>query len=151
MKTLATLTIRVQNYSVVATKPELMKKLRKLTIDSYSGMNRELNNFEKIIHTRKVDCQILLAYRSRVLAGWALLSREPSNFNFPNTGRGFDPIDGVLFEVFIDTSYRKQGIGTELLKVARRKANGKRLCICPWDGPSDAFFYKFRKINAKEL
>jgi GNAT superfamily N-acetyltransferase len=114
-------------------------------------MNHELNNFEKIRQTRPVNCQILTAYRNRELVGWALLSKERSHFGFHNSHNGFDPVDGIMFQVFIDPAYRKQGIASELLKVAKRKANGNRLCVCPHDGPSEKFYGNFKNYQPKHL
>jgi GNAT superfamily N-acetyltransferase len=146
-----TLTIKVADYNMVATKPDMVKQLRKLTLSPYSGMNHELNLFERIRKTRPVDCQILTAYRNRELVGWALLSREKTTFTFHNARDGFDPADGILFQVFIAPGFRKQGIASELLKVARRKANGHRLCVCPHDVPSTKFYSNFENYNAKHL
>jgi ribosomal protein S18 acetylase RimI-like enzyme len=150
LKNFLTLTVRVQDYNLVAGKPELLKKLRKLTLSPYSGMNYELNNFERIAKVRKVDCKIITVYKESKLVGWAMLSKEPSDFLFRYVD-GHDPSNGVLFQVFIHKDYRKQGIATELLRIARRKANRRRLCVCPHDYISEKFYDKFKSYNAKYL
>lgn len=150
LKNFFTLTIRVQDFNIVRTKPELMKQLRKLILTPRSGMNYCLDGLEKISQHRPADCKILTAYRSQELVGWALLSKEETDFVFLNTCTGFDPSQGTLFQVFIHPDYRRQGIATELLKVARRKANS-RLCICPWDTTSEGFYNGFRSFRFKRM
>lgn len=145
------LNIHVENFNTILTKPELLKKLRKLTLNHFSGMNHELNNFEKIAQTREVKCKILLAYNKDEVIGWALLSREPSSYYFGKSPKGYDPINGVLFQVYISYVYRRLGIGSELLKVARRKAGPYKLCFCPWDTISNKFYGKFKHYKHKKL
>ena len=152
LKNLLTLTIRVEDYTLVANKPGMIEKLRELTIAPYSGMNHELTSFESISRYRQVNCQILTAYRRGELVGWALLSKEKSDFYFPNASEGFEPTrDGVMFQVFIHPNHRREGIASELLKVARRKVSGDRLAICPHDSPSINFYGNFTHYNHKML
>lgn len=137
------MTIYVEDYNLVAARPELIKKLRALTISKYSGMNFELNNFEKISSFRKVNCKILTAYNLNKLVGWALLSKEPSNFTFQRSFNGFESNgEGAMFQVYVDYPHRKQGIANELLKTAMRKE--PKLYVCPHDDLSSALF---KKIN----
>lgn len=144
------LVIRVEDFNSVITKPDLLKKLRKLTLYPFSGMNQELNKWEKLVKTRPVNVKILLAYKLRGLVGWAILSHEDSDCTY-ESGQTFRATDGVLFEVFIDPNHRRQGIASELIKVARRKAGLYRLCIVPWDEASDKFYEKFSNYNAKHI
>ena len=141
------LTIRVQDFNIVAGKLELLKKLRKLTICPYSGMNYELNNFEKICKIRQVKCKIFTAYSDKKLVGWAMLSREPTGY----FGDKFNPEDGSLFEVFVDLNYRHQGIGSALIKSAKRRAGGKGFCVAPFDEISFNYFNKFSTYQVKKL
>ena len=147
---LLTLTIRVEDYNLVADRSGFLQQLRKLTLHPYSGMNCELNRFERVRKTRPVDVKILTAYRNEQLVAWAIMSREPSDFDFLNTG-SFHSGDGILFEVFVDPKFRKQGIGSELIKDARRRANGTRLCVCPHDSVSEKFFNNFKNFKNKEM
>jgi GNAT superfamily N-acetyltransferase len=143
------LTIRCLDFNIVLTKPELLSVLRKLTLYPYSGMNHELNSLECLSRIRPVKSQVLLAYYEQKLAGWALLSRETSTYGFHKAS--FKNGDGVLFEVFVEDEYRRKGIGTELIQVARRKANGDRLCVSPWNSTSDMFYDKFKNYKYKIL
>jgi GNAT superfamily N-acetyltransferase len=130
-------------------EPELLKKLRKLTLYSYSGMNHELNTLESIYKIRPVKCEVVLAYHEDKLIGWCLLNKETSTYTFTN--HSFRSGDGVLFEIFVDEKYRRQGVGTELIRTARRKTYGNKLCIAPWDYTSEQFYSKFKRYNHKKL
>ncbi len=150
LKNLLTLTIRVKDFNLVRQDAALVKKLRKLTLSPFSGMNYCLNGLERTAKIRPVDCKIFMAYRSQELVGWALLSKEPTDFCFVGSIDGFNPGQGALFQVFIHPSHRRQGIATELLKVAKKKANGSRLCVSPWDTGSESFYNHF-SFNFKKL
>lgn len=140
---LFSLKIKTEDFDIVATKPELLKKLRELTLHSYSGMNYELNHLTDSAKTRSVNAKILLAYYKRELVGWALMSREKSDFYFQHAYNGFDPSEGTLFEVFVNPDYRRQGIGGALMKAARKKAGSTRLCVCLWNYQSERFYQNF--------
>jgi len=146
LKNLFTLTIRVEDYNLVAQKPELVKKLRELTIRPTSGMNYELNSLNRIRQTRPVDCKILIAYQNRKMVGWAMLSNEDSIFPFFPFGKYFKASEGSLFEVYINPKNRKQGIASALLKKAIKHTN-KKLCVAPHDLASREFYRKFDKCQ----
>lgn len=145
------LIICVKNFNEIAGDPNLIKELRKLTLNHFSGMNHELNNFEKIAKTREVKAKIFLAYIKNDLVGWALVSREPSDYYFEKFPNGFDPSYGALFEIFISYLYRRQGIGSELLKIARRKLSPYKLCFVPWNKTSDKFYNSFKPYKHKNI
>jgi GNAT superfamily N-acetyltransferase len=150
-KNLFSLTIRALDFNLLPQHPELVKQLRKLTLHPYSGLNKELTLLFRLMESRPVQSQILLAYRNQKLVGWALLSKERSYMVFSNTHSHFEPEDGMLFEVFIHPDYRRQGIGSELMKVARRKATPYRLCVAPWDAQSRGFYNNFLNYRNKWL
>lgn len=145
------LTIRVKSFNEISDDKELLKNLRKLTLNHFSGMNHELNSFEKIVKTREVKAKFILAYVNDDLVGWALLSRESSDYYFKKSRGGFSPSQGVLFEIFISYLYRRQGIGSEIIKVARRKAEPYRLCFVPWNKTSNDFYNNFKHYKHKKL
>lgn len=145
------LTVKVLDFNLVARKPMLLRKMRKLTLRPESGLNHELNHLLKTIKDSPVKAKVIAAYLGRSLVGWAILSREASDFNFPNTWNDFDPKDGVLFEVYVDPNHRRKGIGTEIIKVARKHAGPSQLCICPWDDQSRAFYASLKKYKTKHL
>ena len=145
------LQIRVQEFSEVLKTPQFINKLRKLTLDHCSGMNHELNHLIKDSSYRPVECKIMHAYKKKTLVAWALLSKEATDYKFGYAAKGFQPSQGVLFQVFVHPEYRRQGIGSELVKVARRKAGAARLCFCPWDRASDNFYERFNHYNHQKL
>lgn len=152
LKNLFTLTLRVVDFNLLPQHPDLIKQLRKLTLYRGSGLDRELDNLTKIIKTRPVKAKVILAYRqSNKLVGWGLLSKEHSAISFYETNEYFEPNDGMLLEIFIDPAFRRQGIGTEIMKVARRKAGPYRLCVAPWDTRSREFYKTFPNYNNKWL
>lgn len=143
------LTIRAVDFNLVLSTPTLLKKLRKLTLHSYSGLSKEINRMEAISTMRPVKCQALISYVDGIIVGWAMMSREASDYPFRSGP--FKEGDGVLFEVYIDPPHRRKGIGSELMKIARRKSSGDRICIVPWDTVSTQFYSKFDKYNHKKM
>jgi len=151
IKKAADLTIRVKDFNMVATDEKLLMKLRSLTLHKYSGMNHELNQLLKIIKIRPVDCKIILGYVKDELVAWSMLSKEQSEYAFPNFNNGYNASKGVLFEVFVALAHRRKGIASIMMKVARRKVNGTKLCIVPWDHASQGFYGKFSNFNVEIL
>jgi GNAT superfamily N-acetyltransferase len=151
LKNLLTLTVRVQDFNVVAHQPDLLSKLRELTLSPYSGLNCELNRMLSDIETRPVNCQVLLGYRFRKLVAWGILSKETTDFHFAHSSQGFNADEGLLFQVFVDPSFRRQGIASELYKKAQQLTNGQVLHVCPWDERSVGFYTKFSDVEVKWL
>lgn len=145
------LKIRTEDFNQVAEKPELLKKLRKLTLHPQSGMNHELNQMLKHAKTRTVDAKVLIAFKKREIVGWALLSKEATDFTFARSWSGFTPGQGTLLQVYVNPDFRRQGIGSALVKAARRKAGAARLCICPWDYQSEEFYKNFEHYKHTKL
>ena len=149
------LIIRVQDFNLVAQNPALLKQLRKLTLSFASGLKKEIANLISLSKSRPVKAQALLAYyqdeiyQNPKLVGWALLSKEESAISFPHSGKPFYSSDGYLFEVYIHYKYRRQGIGSKLLKIAKRKAQPYQLCVAPWDDKSLSFYQTFKKHKVK--
>lgn len=141
----------VEDFNDVVKKPSLMKKLRDLTLGYGSGMNCELDHLINTIKDRKVNCKIIKVVTKNKLVAWALLSRESSSFKFMNTWDRFDPKIGTLFEVYVHPDYRRMGIGSELIKIARKRSGSMALCIAPWDSQSRGFYSKFERYKHKKL
>ena len=151
LKNWLTLTVRVVDFNLVAKQPDLLAKLRKLTLAPYSGLNHELNQMLKDVQERSVNCKILLAYRFKDLVGWAILSKEDTDFTFSETLQGFKKEDGWMFQVYVDPNQRRQGIASELYKMAQRRIGNDVICVCPWDNNSSGFYNKFPNVNRKNL
>jgi GNAT superfamily N-acetyltransferase len=148
-----TLTIRVVDFNLVANQPDLIGKLRLLTLGPTSGLNYELDWMLKEAITRHLDCKVFLAYRFRSLVGWGLLSKEDSNFEF--TEGSLDSVfrkqDGYLFQVFIEPGHRRQGIASEIFQAAQKIVKEDTFCIGPWDNASYHFYSKFCDVKKKHL
>lgn len=146
------LIIRAYHFGMVAQNPDLMKTLYSLTLyggNSQSGSTYELDQLTAISKKRVAKARILTASRDKEIVGWSLLSREPSKYmnRFQDT-EWFNPlIHGTLFEVYVKPSHRRTGIATELLKVARRKAQPHPLCFVPWDYTSREFYKNFKHYD----
>lgn len=154
LRNFLTLTIRTLDFNLVARQPVLLAKLRKLTLNPYSGLNCELNRMLEDVKERSVDCQLILAYRFRTLVGWGILSKETTDFKFSRSLDGFRSEDGKLFQVFVDPAYRRQGIATELFKKAQELVGDEVICVCPWDERSESFYGRYLldpKIKTKWL
>ena len=151
LKNWLTLTIRTIDFNLVAQQPKLVEKLRELTLAPYSGLNYEMNRMLQDAKERTVNCKILLAYRFDKLIAWGILSKEDTDFNFINADSGFKGEEGQLFQVFVDHNYRKQGIATELFKVAKKLVGDDVLCVCPHDRKSTDFYTKHSITNMKYL
>ncbi len=151
LKNLLTLTIRTVDFNLVARQPVLLANLRKLTLSPYSGLNCELDRMLEDVKQRSVDCQLLLAYRFRKLVAWGLLSKENTSFRFQRSKGGFRGEEGRMFQVFVDPSYRRQGIASELFKKAQQMVGDETLCVCPWDERSEGFYSNFSNVKTKWL
>lgn len=145
------LTIKVHDYNIAARDPEFVRTLRLLTLNPYSGMNYELNNFAQIRLERDVDCKIITAYHENEFVGWALLSGETTDFQFMNAADGFDDSKGLLFQVYVQPGWRRKGVASQILEVANKQASGKTLCVCPWDEASGNFYNKHDHYQTKQL
>lgn len=145
------LKIRTEDFDNVVEKPELLNKLRTLTLHPGSGMNHELNHMIRNARIRSINAKVILAYRKRELVGWALLSREKTDFTFARSFSGYTPEQGTMLQVFVNPDYRRQGIGSALVKAARKKAGPMQLCICPWDNRSEKFYENFEHYKHIKL
>jgi GNAT superfamily N-acetyltransferase len=112
------ITIRTLDFNKVAKQPSLLAKPRKLTLHPPSGLNYEMDTLLDIMEDRPVKAKAILAYSNITLIGWALLSKEPSDFWFPNSWNPFTPRDGWLFEVFVSAKHRRKGIGSKIFSRA---------------------------------
>lgn len=144
--------VEILDFNNVVNNKILMSSLRDLTLCPGSGMNFELDHLTKASKIRKVNARVITAYRNGKIVGWALLSREKSEFQFCQTYDKFDPEKhGVLFEVFVDPKARRTGVASALLKKARKHAGPNTLCVAPWDNGSFKFYEKFKKYKQIKL
>ncbi len=143
------LKISVKSLNVHINDEAFVKSLRNLTLNSYSGMNQELNTISSLKKKgRKIDARAILAHQGESLVGWALFSRESSencwSYKY-NAGQG------VLFQVYTNPTLRKSGIATRLIKKANKLANGSTLCVVPWNDESLGFFSRHKNLKLKSV
>ena len=151
LKNLLTLTTRTLDFNLVVKRPELLKKLRSLTLSLRSGMNHELTELGKEAQKRSVNCKVILAYRLRTLVGWALVTKEDSDFPFNYGESYFRGKDGYMFQVYVHPDHRRQGIATRLYKRARTLVGNEYICVRQWDDRSESFFGQFDSSRMKFL
>ncbi len=144
--------VEILDFNNIVGNKSLMSSLRGLTLCPGSGMNFELDHLTRNSKIRKVNARVITAYRDGKIVGWALLSKEKSDFHFCETYSKFDPEKhGVLFEVFVDPKARRTGVASALLKKARKHAGPHTLCVAPWDNVSFKFYEKFNKYKQIKL
>ncbi len=143
------LKISVKSLNAHINDEVFMNSLRKLTLNSYSGMNQELNSITDLKKKgRKVDARAIMAHKGEELVGWALFSREKSDCCWTykyNAGQG------ILLQIYTNPTLRKTGIGTRLIKKANKLANGSTLCVVPWNDQSHAFFLRHKNLKLKSV
>lgn len=144
MPVLESIKITVKNFNQVAKDENLMKRLRVLTLNPFSGLNYELDNLEKISQNREAQAKVIMAHFYGQLIAWALLSREYSKFIFPSGNSGFKPENGSFFQVYVHPKYRRNGIATYLFKEASKNANSHKIGLSPWNNISKSFFDKIK-------
>lgn len=138
------LTIRAYHFTYLADKPILLEKLRGLTLHGYSGMNAELDYLIHDCPVQPPEAHIILAYRSGILVGWALLTNENSgNFDFL-------PEDGYMFQVFVAEEHRRTGIANALFKRARKLVK-EDICVVPWSEEATDFYDQCNLSKVKYL
>lgn len=147
--------IKIRTYSMnfVLNEAHLLATLRRLTLHSRSGLNHELNNFQKIIKIRPVNAKAIVVYLDEKVIAWALLSKEASTFHFRN-GTEYNAGYGLLFEVYVAEDHRRKGVASQILKRAKLIAGSQKICIAPHDYKSHAFYnfhFQQNKYHFKEL
>lgn len=140
----------VKDFNNIMTNPNLLKKLRTLTLNPGSGMSNELNNFTWIVKERPVNAKAILAYKKEELIGWALLSKEPSAYCF-NFQLGFTPADGTMLQIYVLPEHRRTGVGSRLIRRAKQQSGQSTLCIVPWNPTSEAFYKNFKHYKHKAM
>lgn len=156
--TLDNLVIKVRDFNLLLQDDLMIGQLKEMTLyrgEKMSGMTYEIDQFRKIALTRPVKAKALLAYYEDKLVGWALLSREQSDFmnrDCVYNKEWFNPEEhGCLLEVYVEPSFRRKGIGKKLVKIARKKASPYPLAFVPWDHTSSKFYSNFKHYPHEDL
>lgn len=141
--------IVVKDLNDLINNDEFVLAIRRETLHSNSGMNKELTALqEKKKENGVIDAKAIVAYDFNKIMGWALFSREDStcchSYKFISN-------QGILFQVYVQPSLRKSGIARKLLETAHKMAGGKSLCVVPWSDEATDFFRKNKDLQLKSL
>lgn len=141
--------IIVKDLNDLINNEEFIITLRGATLNSTSGMNKELTALkEKKQENGVIDAKAIIAYSFNQIIGWALFSREDSNCCHSYK---FISNQGILFQIYVHPDLRKSGIARKLMEVAHKMAGGKDLCVVPWSDEATAFFRKNKDLKLKSL
>jgi len=134
------LTLRTYEMEEVVCNELLLSTARRLSLGDDSGMNRALDRYiESAANALRIHAKGIFAYRGEIAVGWCLLTKE-------HDGLDFYPQDGqACIHVFVDEAYRRQGVGSALLREAATVGVGYVLKCYYWGEPD--FFEPFVKQN----
>jgi GNAT superfamily N-acetyltransferase len=135
------LRIKIIEMDEIVRSPSLIAIARKLTLHPGSGMNHALDYYIRLTTQRSVDAVGIFAEYLSIPIGWSLFTYESDQYSFyPQPGQ-------VCAQVYVDTNYRRLGVGKALLEMATKLARPDTLKVYAWSAPS--FFDSF--INDSSL
>jgi GNAT superfamily N-acetyltransferase len=141
--------IIVKDLNDLINNEEFILSLRRETLNSTSGMNKELTALkEKKKENGVIDAKAIVAYSFDQIMGWALFSREDSSCCHSYK---FYSNQGILFQIYLKPELRKSGIARKIMETAHKMAGGKELCVVPWSDEATAFFRKNSDLKLKSL
>jgi len=130
----------LHDFNEILNSPILMGRVRSLTLHANSGLNFEIDHLiDQTRLKKRVKAKAIVAYKNDEAIGWLLMTREEAGRYTPS-GNTFKASFGVMVQLFVDHEFRKQKIGTNLVKIARKHSGPYKLCVCPWDYKSEKFF-----------
>lgn len=103
--------LRVVPMDQILNTPELLAVARKLTLKPGSGMNSALDIYTRISHFMTVDALGIFALYRGTYIGWCMLTAESDGVEFRAQG-------DLCTHVYVQTDYRRQGVGTQLMNKA---------------------------------
>jgi|SRR5579885_1978233 len=107
------LTTEVVEMDKILRDPNLLATCRRLSYGGSSGMNMALDYYQGLILSRSVDAKGIFGIYQKQFVGWALFTREDDRFYFrAEPGK-------ACFQVFVDPQYRRNGVGSKLLQIAK--------------------------------
>lgn len=113
----------------------LCSTARRLTLYRTSGMNIALDCYKAESEGRSINAKGIFAFKGEVAVGWCLLTHE-------GDGMSFSPKEGYsCVQIFVDPDYRRQGIGSALLREAAVVAQGTIISCYGWS--NEGFFKPF--------
>ena len=134
------------NIVSVFKNQELLKQLKQLTLDRFSGLSQDLRYFERLSKFKKnINVSIYIAYDHSCPVAWAMLSFAGSQILSNKPYIRHDQEDGVM-QIFVRSDYRGQKIASKLVKLMSKSTN-TRLCAFVWDDVSKRFYSQFKQIK----
>lgn len=138
------LNIKVVEMDEIIRSNELLATVRRLSLGGYSGMNVALNAFIRDMLLRSIDAKAILMYNGEEAVGWALYSRDVATDHWR-----FNANDGsICFQVYVNPTYRRMGIGSRLMKAAISLSKGAVIKVYESDAPA---FFALHKDQAENL
>ena len=141
------------HFDQILNDPKLMNIVRTLTLHKESGLNYEIDHLITVARNSKsVKAKAIIAYEDEEAIAWILMTREESK-RFTPLVICYSSKDGVMVQLYVESSFRRKGIGKNLVKLARRHAGPYKLCVCPWDYKSQKFFISksFKTLQNKNI
>lgn len=133
--------------SSVFKNKELLKELKSLTLDRFSGMSQDLRYFERLSKFKDLNVYIFLATEGTCHVAWAMLSFDGSQVVSNNPQIRFYKDEDSIIQIFVKPAYRGRKIASKLMKLASKNVGSKRLCAFVWDDVSKNFYSKFKTIK----
>jgi len=125
---MSAITISKKKIADILEDKELLSEIYKLTLQPSDGghgsmMRKHLYRWKDQKNPPKKTVAFLISDDDRLI-GWSLL-----------TGYGW-------FQVYVEQTYRQQGVGTSLVKFAKDycKQHNRNFYVTPWDERSRMFF-----------
>lgn len=133
---LTKLDVRVYEMDHILRTPDLLSKIRSLTLNSYSGMNKALNAFQEEMQFRSIRAKAITGYFFNDMICWALFAQDEKADIHAFNG------EGICFQLYVLPTFRRRGFGTQLLSVATVLAGQEKLKV--YDDNSPEFFHRHR-------
>ena len=131
--------IKVIDINDVIKNGKLLSQLKNLTLyGSSSGMKHSLSKCER--SNERLDGKAIIAYHkcdNETPIAWSNYSREETDY-IVNYRKSM----GVYVQCYVSYNYRRQGIGTLLLKTAQELAGDDPICAAGWSNEAYLFFKK---------
>jgi len=120
------ISLEIHEMNKIIRDPFLMATCRRLSHGGGSGMNQALDHYQTL--DRSIDARGIFANLSDKYIGWALCTRETDIYYYK-------PVPGTAaFQIYVDPTYRRKGIGRMLLRKAKSLVPNEDLLVYGNDG-----------------
>lgn len=115
--------IEVVEMDKILRAPNLLATCRQLSHGGSSGMNQALDHYQTLTHARPVQAKGIFASHQARFVGWALLTHETDVYYYKPTP------NCVCFQVYVEGQFRRNGIGSRLLRAAKSLVPNEDLLV----------------------